>query len=784
MNTHHPAPKQQPAASPDFGPTLFDHNPSRGELPELVPPNFVDPTAVVEHVFPRPDLTTASRDRGSQQRMTDYLHERLEPSPEVGREIRGVVPDGYGTRTRWHHDGWLFKLTPKRALAATVMASALATGTVNSDAIGHNVTTVAEDVGDEVRQFDFWRQHGSGRPDVTITHQPVTITTHYDTMLNGETQNASGESTADTASIDGLVDRITGDIQGKPGTLLVKVAVEAVGTASDEWAAGDGSIGKPDAGNKKLAEQRAEVAAKAVVGELKERGVVVQSVRSSAFEAVLPRKTKAELTEAAQKAGFPTLRAAITAVDSGEKVEPGLEGQIRKYLTQRRGTAIRVDVESLQTTTSQKPDEHIPGIHPPENPDRDYQGIWPILFPVLPLPRFRRSREVFGKVREIVFRSVGRPEWLHLYPEALTENEELKRHAAFYTRKYNHLLRDNRIASVERMDYIGHDGAERTVRMCFVDHEPSDEARKKFREVMATMANAQEGSIGDTTQLITVFPSHNAGTAHKNPKRIALGIDKQHEKSTLGFNLPLLGLIELHMPVTGTREQLAEFYGGLWTLAHEMSHSLDVKPQPVELVRLIDGSYVSRDPWADAFAAVDKQLADLPSSRPELIEYDIVRQVRDRNGTIRAVTERVREGDTRLSEAVSVQIVGHKPTEYGSSHSVEHLAETGAAAVSGIDIPFEESGTNVPAYDDFNFAKGFAPAKESLRAFAERSGLGLEDFRQLDALRVRFTTTSVRDDPVLHEIAERVRRTSVPAESDMIRVAGWVIDRALHESKP
>lgn len=772
--------------NPKFGTSLvYTGQNSQGptDLPKLVAPTYTNTDEVVENVYALPAGHPGSRDRTSQGRMETYLKDRLLPTGPVADEIRGLVPDGTVEVTRRVRDGR--HLTPKKALAATALSFVAFTGLWNAEAIERDITTVVQDVGDELAQAKFRLRYGSETPDQIVITPGAVTNIELLQELPARSGNAVGSAEADKAVTDAFAQKIAtvikaAEAQNDSTTTVVvgKSRISASGHASDEWGR-DYSLGRFDAGNLSLSNERAVNGVDATREALQKAGLASRKGSVGIKENVLTTPQITALGKEAAKAGFRgenPITDAIKAVDRGEKTSPSLRNKIKAWITSKRGIELRANIKITSSEQAADTATFIEGHHAPEDPNRDYDNILPLFIPVPPIRRFRRIIDRLPAFKTLVLRGRGHVEWMHLYKEALTENGELKRNAAFYTRKYNHLLRDERIETVDRMDYLGHDGAERSLRMCYVDQEPSEYFMQKMRETAAIFANAQEGTIADTTNLIAIFPTESTGTSHGNPKKIGLGIDRQRDKDVLGFNMPLLGLIEIHAPINASKEELDAFFGALWTQAHEMTHSMDVKPDPVQLVRFADGSYASRNPWNDSFEDVDTQLRNLPATNPAKIEFDIVRYVVDRGGNHLEVTERVSQGDPRLSEAITTQIVGYKPTTYGSRYPLEHAAETGAGATTDLDIPFDEAAVQVPAHDGFNFARGYKPAEESLQTFVQHSGFDPDHLRDIDLTRVAFTQTTVKDDPVLHEIAERVRRTPVPRERDMIRVAGWVVD--------
>lgn len=747
----------------------------RKELPALTEPAYSNEESIVENVY---SGRGHDRDRTSQRRMENYLKQRLVPRIMGSRAVTVMVPDGHKNRFSLKRDGWVF--SPRKAAVASLIGLGVLNGAANADEIGHNISTAADDVMDEVGQVRFALQHGEGTPDRLIVERPA----EYETstirgVIDGNTQSEVARTEANEQAINEIVREIESDPLYIDGML---VSISVSGETSDEFR-GDDSLSTENPENEQLGLERAQNVAESLETILEKSGINHPPVEVVQREALLSDSERDRIISLAEDAGFESAQQAINAYDSGATLPDELAASIRESIVSKRGTIVEaiIEAKSMEITPGELRVE--PGIHPPEDPDRDYEGLEFYPFAIPPIPRLRLAKEKIAKGRPVTFMERGTPTWVHLYEEALNEDGQLKNDVAWYTRKMNHLLRDDRIKAVDVATIIGRDEMHRSIRTCFVDHEPTDEVLEKFREIMKVFARANDGTLPDNISTIMVYPSENAGVLHQDPKKIGLGIDEQYDASILGTTTPLLGLIEMHMPESPTEDDMKRYMGALWTYAHEMTHGVDISSKPQRLVPLLDGSYVSVNTWRDAAGSVHQNL--LPVEGEDTlgeVKFEIQRELRDRKGNIRIITEVVDADDPKLEEAVSSRIIGRMPTQYGSTMSSEHFAEAGAAVVSGIDIPYSEAGVYVDLPEGYDFASGYQPAKESEDTFFDATGIQSIDAR-LQNPWVTFRLHAVDEDPSLYEIRKRALSTVVPRERnpktnerEMVEVLAWVID--------
>lgn len=423
------------------------------------------------------------------------------------------------------------------------------------------------------------------------------------------------------------------------------------------------------------------------------------------------------------------------------------------------------------------------------NPDRDYDGLklalWPALLSLAALiPKLGFGKRTVPKTRQIhIEEEVGDPVWLRFYKEALTEDERLKRNPFWYTRKGTLLLREDRIKAVDRMDYHGMDGAQRTVRTHYIDHEPSEKTLAEFRKINQIVANANLGHVADVISEILVYPSKNVGIDPRRAKqKVGLGVDEQEDYGTLGLATPLLETIEIQMPENPTEEQLQEFYGALRTMIHEYAgHGTHIKPfqyrKAGNLRKTTDGSYVSYSAWRPDGRNLYSRLRQLPIlSRQSPLQFDITRRVVDLNGTVHDVEERVNHDDPRLGEAHESRIAGAQVTEYAGTNYLEQFAETASAEIHPRPMPYRAAGVHTTLPANGSYMQGYRADKEASEMYFDATGLDTENLDRVHTGEVVHTLSTIEQEKTMHAIAEWARNTEVPEVSNMTRILGYVIN--------
>lgn len=770
------------------------HQPQTHE--QIPQPLQREPDELVENIYPIQD--TEAPDLRSQDRMGLYLMDRFEPDPgpttrlafeATGRTLPGVrrVPAGPKEVTRLRAtDEWA--VSPRQALAVMVLSAAIFNGIGNHETVegaahwvGHKVERVFNPVHD--------------------TKKVVTHTTHVPGKIVDLQVNADVASTDVTGShvslnpqeIQSLSQKIK-VLKSQGGKVL---SMEVVGKTSNDWGAkGDAAFGHPNPENAQLGTRIAQSAYSDIKSELATAGLDGVTITFTQHESVLPESVAENLIAEAKAAGYDSLESAVKAVDHGELSQGQLAQDIRTDLISQRGEAIDVKVElpGKSTTHVTRDVEMVPGVdHAPHVP----KPHWYWFIPMIPFKRRERyqpmkqthrlqfvpSTEV---MRPTLIREDADQAWLRVRPEAVNEDGTLVENAWAYTRKYEHLLRDDRIAEVLRADFKDPEGEDKSLRIMFVDEAPKQETVDVFTGLLNKFAAMDNGKIADRVSAIFVYPSENAGTGHDDPKRIAMGVDKQSSEDVLGTYTYILDLVELHMPTKLDPKELEalleSFDGAAWTLAHEVAgHATDDSDAKLRLRRVAtsgipNAHVVDGDPRARKMKPMRRVLGKLPRrshGKKAPTEFDTTYSALDKNGQPVPMRAHVMEGDPRLAHATSATIVGHQPTQYSGDSDSEHYAETAAATTTGIEIPYSEAYVTVPglatkAGQRALFAEGYRPDARGQQVFTQsvgaRDGVFPVSFKNPPA--VTISRTSAEEDPLLREEMIRTRRliTLTPAE--------------------
>lgn len=717
--------------------------PKNGHIPR---PVLREPNALVENVYAEPK-TTSIPDLESQDTMGEFLIDRFntdDASPKrrvvmvpTGMALPGIhrVPNGTKHISRWRKtQEWL--ISPKVAAIVTAGSLALFNGIGNSDVIAGSTQLAAHKA---------YRTFNPVEDQVIQEDRTVTVPGHTQTIVvTAKTSNEVGVIDVDPGAIQEFLEETFDAVQN--GADITEL--EIIGNTSDEYGS-EASIGVPNTENEIIGERRALKAYDALISA----GLPIDEseVTIDYKEHILSTEQKNEALYVARAEGFDTTKEAIEAVDADEPVPDELRAIIEKLFTNDdvRGVSMSAEVtypatESTATVTIERT---IPGEdNPPSVPKARFFGL-------IPLPPIRR-RERYTDIKDVnrwaftpskrlykptVIREDEDHAWVRLRPEAVKDDGTLVENAWAYSRKYEHLLRDNRIVDMLKATYKDPAGNSKALRVMFVDKAPAAETIEAFEELLQKFASMEDGKLGDRVSAIFVYPSKNAGTEHDDPKRIAMGLDKQRSEEILGTYAYALDLVELHMPSTWDSNELLEmfeeFNGPTWVMGHEVAgHGTSESDEelrliPVRASNIANAYLIDGDPHAQKMSSLNKILSKLPQKQPHTpsIEFDISYPVLDANGETVTMHARVSEGDPRLAHASEATIVGYRPTRYAGKNAEEHYAETAAAVVTGIAIPYDEAGVEVPTLttDQGNkaaFTKGYRPDTRGQKLFTDSVG--------------------------------------------------------------
>lgn len=762
--------------------------------PEHIPrPLERDPTGLVENVYQIPGTDVS--DYQSQDNMEQFLIDRFSPDPgptirpifvETGKTMPGITREIVDWRrgTRIERDGWL--IHPAVALAGMVAITSVSVA-----------KPAALDLIDEAKGISHEIHRLFDPLDTKLTIDEINITQVGPTetiSVDADASNLPGSAELDQPAINRFKRAIV--VKVNQGGEVVDVTV--VGRSSDDFGT-NASIGRMEPPSQDFADERADAYKTALIDQLpgyKIKSVVDQSVLTPA-EKQLAIKT-------AERAGFTgedNIIDLINSVNAGGQ-SAKVEKLVNELFTNKRGVTMTANVDmpgEKTTATSFEPVFTVEDDNPPEDPNRDYD---PLFIPIPPIPRFRRIRDVMKPVKRFKIRPgkpvfkpqllIEKPDfaWEYIRKEAI-QNNQFVAHPWAYMPKYEHLMRDGKIAEVLRADWFvdskqqmdGKDSADKkSLRIMFVKKSPAQETIDEFSVLLEKFAAMQDGKIADRISGIFVYTSEDADTKHNNPKRIGLGGRKQSPGHILGTYTPALDLVELHMPSTWDPAELeamfTDFYGPSWTIAHEVGgHGTDdtdaqITVQSARVPGKPNAYIMGRQPWANRIGGLHKKLRTLPVLRTqaqkirEPVQFEIRYSKSDRNGNVVTFTDQVSEHDPRLVHADDVTIVGYEPSSYSSHSSLEHYAETAAGTLTGIEIPYAEADVVVPTVSADNgqparFAVGYHPDASAQQLFSKTVGADIGSIPTTfkNSPDVTISHVAAENDPLIREHTIRARTT-------------------------
>lgn len=722
----------------------------------ITQPLSVDPERIIERVYEH----NGEADVQSQDDFEQYLVDRMYgEDSEVAEKFK---PGTDGTVTERIRDGWV--LRPRTALIATLASSlALSLAGVKMPVVGNLVDKLAADpIGDAIDGFD---------PKYKIQHhqtsKPQSFIEYLRMRVSGKEQQ-SGQAEHDTATAQQLVARVEeiGDTPQKTVT-----GIRLVGTASDEWLQkGDSSLGVKDAENTKLSGRRGAVVKSAILEAADDTNVDMPEIEIAGQEKVLGPKGLGQLLSLTNRNGYSTIGEAVKAYNSGEKIDPQLKTTIRHYLGGNRTVLAGIEYESVTSVGEYQDAPEATRI------DEDHKIPF-MLLPIPPIPRFRRLQRNLFDTPPSVKEDPPEKAWIELYPEAMKRGSKLVDNAWSLTRKYQALLREERLKGLASYEYKDEDNKLQAFQVAFVDHKPTEVTFQAISELLGVISKMNRGKIPERLNMIAVYPSSQTGRQH--PKKIGLGIDEQYDSSVQGVAIPALSLVEMHMPTEPTIEEIEQFNGMKWVMAHEIAgHFTDVKSQPVKLIKAASHTSTRKDyhtsnPWLDStigeFGVVGKWAAVPTESR----QFSIPSQ-REAESDVKTDEFIVGPDDPKLKEAEFVRLSGIAPTAYGGENVQETQAETAAQATTEILVPFKESGVSGRG----KTAKGYAVDAGLLSSFAKRVGsqLNFDHLKWTPAqiARIRESWTkrfgNIHSDKAQRKISEKAKNTPYQPAEKRLRV--------------
>lgn len=757
--------------------------PNGSEIVPVPQPELVEPDQVIENVY-LPDDPQQVGNRFDQVAAGEYLAERHEEDVPPSQVVVEETIVTHRDVTRLRRDGWVFDITPIRAVALSVIAFAgvnvLANVVKNRDAIAHDVDALASAAGNGVKDLlGFDDEGGESKKPAKPQTEIVGTLAVQNKIVTVSQSLPTGSSEVRAATARRLLDKI--EKAEADGYTLDQVA--SAGEATDQWLTNpraDMGVKSP-AQNGALSKSRATSLAKKLMSVAKRRDMKLPEINIVGQENDL---SEAQINSLEQSNGL-TIEEQVRDRTS---LPESAKGRLARALGKPKVVASALLSKTTYTeneVTLDTPPKTAPDATSESDPGPDYDLDWFPSFPIIPLPRLRRYlKRKFKTTKVNIAEEVRDPAVLKLYPEARSEEDEnvLKKHTWMYTRLYQVLMREDRIKQVLTHSFDDDDEKRQNVRVMFIDHEPTDETVELYRTQLDRMALFQGGKVPEHLSTIAVFPTGNTGKSPDNPKRIGLGIDTQYASGTLGVAIPALNLSEAHMSPNPTEEEVNRMMGVLWVDSHENGgHFTDTDKQPTT-IRPIDGTdmYAASNPWLDTlekFRASHPALHEVPV---EDLVFRIERRVTDAKGQVIPLVDYVDYRDPRIHESQRVELVNAAPTMYSAGEGELH-AEVAGQVLSGIPIPFSEAipRSHIPQTGGpGNFAEGYVVSSELLEGYAEHLGATLvdreltwpEDYRAKRQASTVVTLTRPEDDPFMAEAMKFARERAWPSEEELIKI--------------
>jgi len=644
-------------------------------LPE---PSHVNPDRIIENVYRHnedvpllphtwpigPGLDLKSRwlaERYLKSRHTDDSNNGLPPE---------IVEVSRFPRLRFESWRWDWRVALGVAAASFLLPNAV----INADSIKNEAEQAIDYIGHELGFGNHKTPEPLGHPQTKV------IITKHETTQTSVSSNEVG-ITKPSDSYIGFLEEFR-HISSKSGAHVKKIIVQ--GNASDDYlAAPGGGFGVRNSENSQLAHQRAELWTSKLKSLAKNKQTVLPLIEVTSKEWILSAEMHEHLEGTARHFGYANLAAAEAVYDhSPESLPPALHNLISaKTGKSERGVSafMLYEIEGKKQVTI------VPHVEKQEqHNDWDF---WPWLIPIPPLPFFKKVR---GAKTKYIPGIEPEDQWLRVYEEALEEDgKTLRKDAWAYTRKYQALLREDRIKQVYQGNFLDPMGREQNLRLLFIDHEPTQDTLEAFAELLKSFSNTKDGDFTPFLDAIAVYPTKDAGQSPEDPKRIGLGIDIQYKANVMGVAIPTLRLVEMHMQPDATKKDLSGFNHPTWIFNHEVQgHFSDHNEEDAVLTQIQNRSrfgrrqrrYVASSQWADRAEEHYRQLqSEAGHPRQWLVRLNGKEILVDDN-------------DPRLNEAELVRAENRFPTRYSKTNKkgAELWAEAVAQAGTGNLIPGAE----------------------------------------------------------------------------------------------
>lgn len=621
-------------------------------------------------------------DEGSVGNFSQYIVERAygKDSPTADSYIPGTE---YLTKSVRE---FYWKLNPKKAIAATLIATTaffgarLAVENVDS-AVGKTGETIQD-----IRAMFQDKQRTIPGKKIEDKVRPVTRTFKFD---GSTSEQASGIAEQDKEASEKIVSEVKK--LGKEGSVK---SISITGNTSDEWTEnGIKSLGKKDKKNTDLGIDRAEALGENIKAEADSQNVDLPNIKVESNESILENVDLAELFITVQDSSYAGILEAVTAYNNKDpEMSPELRRTIKNMLGQERYGLVTINAEEYTPGRTEEitiPERTVDIKREDEKHPFDMPFPCPIIIP--PIPWWRRKDVATDFPTTVAITPDPTVDsWIQLYDRGV-KSKRVVDAGWSETRKYQYLMRENRISQGLIYEYADDDGEEQKINVLFSDRdEITPETKKIIDDLMFKISLMQEGKVGNDLDTIVIYPTEQTGEQPR-PDRIGLGIDDQYSTGTLGVAIPVIGLAEIHIPSKPTDKDIEGYQKLNWVFAHEIAgHFTDIDFENARALTVSEEKVKGLKQTYQVKGSFDGSGNDMfnTTAHPDSVEekqYEIRNQ---RTGQ----QELHFETDVDETTTQPKRLHEIKPTRYAGTNPEETYAETAASLVSETAVPGEAVG--------------------------------------------------------------------------------------------
>lgn len=681
-------------------------------------PTEVIPDAIVSNRYPG---NGHHIDRGSADEFAEYLNERM-----YGRESTQAttyIPGSeliVGTKTT----EWGF--SPRRMLrvGGVILAATVALfAAKNVDSGISKSEEIIDDISAMIDPPTKTVEVASGTTKSTV--RTITIPVEAGRSQRQKSGIAEPSPKAAKEAVDQIISFKT-PVKLPDGT-ITRTTVESInieGRTSDDWGSkGDKSLGNYDQENTRLGNKRAEKISNSLEKTADNANIKLPNITKEQEEIIISRTEITDILVAVHDSEYPSFLSALSAHKNGNLKDNNLKNLLDGLAENRYGL-IRLNTRETTTTppTLKKEKKEVAVIRKDEKHPVDFPLLPLVGLLAAPLAGVRRKSvtnlDPFMTPGKVVTPDPEVTSWVQVYDRAVEDNK-IQNDGWSDTRKYQYLMRENRISQALVFEYADDEGEQQRINVLFTDRDQlSEELVETITDLMFKISLMQGGKIGKDLDTVVIYPSEQAGQQSR-PDQIGLGIDDQYDAGTLGVAIPVLGLVEMHIPTKLTADDIKGYEKTNWVFAHEVAgHFTDIRSEGARnLAKLpksksvpsLKATYGTKGTFAGR--GTDMYTTTGSATNASKVQFGVRSSETATYGT-------VFQGDPKLQGQGHTQIRLHgvKPTAYANTNALEVYAETAAAVTTGEPIPphaihKDEKTLGVSAYSiDVGLHQRFADA--------------------------------------------------------------------------